>query len=352
MPFISNSKSLFSRLEDDHHRQRLTLLERAPLSTLATAGVEVRRDSVLNEARRATVSNHLRDQREVFGSTPPNNHRRLGDDLERVQVQQAIIVTTPPNGTATTTAVTASAPETRKRRAEAPVIGTLHANVERYRTPSPQRRRVDSPVDLTQSLTQGGTQGSMGSTQGGTPGSMGSHGTMDTNDVSLAERSPEVGRSTSNFPYGSPCQGCKLPFCRNMRALYTIKNKAMKKFSPHIHNHPLLIGKNGLRRHALYKYWQKHTGGKSIKSTPYCVVMLARGWFPELGQTYARDLPPKPSWLEYSHPGGRPVAAESPAAAQSPPPAARSAPESPPWVLEPRNAAQAATLEGMNMQDL
>ena len=107
----------------------------APLRTLAPAGVEVRRDSVLNEARRATVSNHLRDQREVFGSTPPNNHRRLGDDLERVQVQQAIIVTTPRNGTTTTTAVTASAPSatgSRKRRAVAPVIGTLHANVEHY----------------------------------------------------------------------------------------------------------------------------------------------------------------------------------------------------------------------------
>ena len=102
---------------------------------------------------------------------------------------------------------------------------------------------------------------------------MGSHGTTDTNDVSLAERSPEVDRSTSKFPYGSPYQGCKLPFCRNMRALYTIKNKAMKKFSLHIHNHPLLIGKNGLRCHALYKYWQKHTGGKSIKSTPYCVLL-------------------------------------------------------------------------------
>jgi len=55
------------------------------------------------------VSYHLQDQREVFGSTSPNNHRRLGDDLERVQVQQAINVATPPNGTATTTVVTASA---------------------------------------------------------------------------------------------------------------------------------------------------------------------------------------------------------------------------------------------------
>ena len=123
----------------------------------------------------------------------------------------------------------------------------------------------------------------------------------------------------------------------------------MKKIRPHVHNHPLLIGKNCLRCHALYKYWQKHTGGSSIKSTPYCVVMLAHWWFPELGQSYAQDLQPKLSWLDYSHPGG-PLVAQSPP--PPPPAAARSPSESPTWVLQPRNTVQAVALEASNIQSL
>ena len=228
----------------------------------------------------------------------------MGDELEGLQVQQVIDITTPPTAT-TAPAVTASArsairkrrtPEqlaaiaTRKRhdeeeQAAIQAMGAAiaarkrraaqeQAEIEIMASNIAKRRRIDA-------LGLGGI--------GGTPTSMDSSASTLTN-VSVT-RVPEGSREQSSFPYGYPCDGCKKDFCKNMRAVRTLKNQALKKFSSEVHDLPALIRNNGKRRNALFQWNKYNTGLSSIKKTPYCVIIFARKWFPEHGQLYRRAPP-------------------------------------------------------------
>ena len=363
MPYITNTRSVFGRLEDNHHhpfpdplednddddvtptpspataRRRLPLSHRplpstisigkstkrnSVLDAISTKGTEVRRlsmtspsnlmnnntsmrsHSLNNTIRRAQLGQHLQADSEEFVSKTPPTRRRLGDELEGLQVQQVVDITTPPTATtAVATAVTASArsairkrrtPEqlaaiaTRKRhdeeeQAAIQAMGAAiaarkrraaqeQAEIEIMASNIAKRRRIDA-------LGLGGI--------GGTPTSMDSSASTLTN-VSVT-RVPEGSREQSSFPYGYPCDGCKKDFCKNMRAVRTLKNQALKKFSSEVHDLPALIRNNGKRRNALFQWNKYNTGLSSIKKTPYCVIIFARKWFPEHGQLYRRAPP-------------------------------------------------------------
>ena len=170
MPYITNSRSVFGRLEDDHHRpfsdpkehkdetptpspapgrRRLPLLQRPPVSsittttrskdpdqrstvnTISTKETDVCRggNSLNNEIRRAQVFQHLRKERGEFVSNTPPTRRRLGDNLEGLQVQQVVDITTLTSATAphVPTAVTASAGTKRRDPEELAAIATMAA---------------------------------------------------------------------------------------------------------------------------------------------------------------------------------------------------------------------------------
>ena len=344
MPYITNTRSVFGRLEDDYRhpfpdpledndddvtptpspataRRRLPLSHRplpstisigkstkrkSVLDSISTKGTEIRSHSLNNTLRRAQLGQHLQTDSEEFVSKTPPTRRRLGDEFEGLQVQQVVDITTPPTATtAVATAVTASArsairkrrtPEqlaaiaTRKRhdeeeQAAIQAMGAAiaarkrraaqeQAEIEIMAANIAKRRRIDA-------LGLGGI--------GGTPTSMDSSASTLTN-VSVT-RVPEGSREQSSFPYGYPCDGCKKDFCKNMRAVRTLKNQALKKFSSEVHDLPALIRNNGKRRNALFQWNKYNTGLSSIKKTPYCVIIFARKWFPEHGQLYRRAPP-------------------------------------------------------------
>ena len=132
MPYITNTRSVFGRLEDNQRhpfpdpledndddvtptpspataRRRLPLLQRPPVSSITTTtrstvhgistkGTDVRGgnslnrtdvrggvrggNSLNNEMRRAQVFQHLQKERGDFVSTTPPTRRRLDDELE------------------------------------------------------------------------------------------------------------------------------------------------------------------------------------------------------------------------------------------------------------------------------
>ena len=394
MPYITNTRSVFGRLEDNHHhpfpdpledndddvtptpspataRRRLPLLQRPPVSSITTTtrrrdlpllqrppvssittttrrrdlplgqrppvssiittttkrrdpdkrstvhgistkGTNVQRgDTVVprgkslnNDMRRAQVFQHLRNERgsNFVSTTPvsttPPTRRRLGDELEGLQVQQVVDITTPESArTHVPTAVTANAVTVTRKRRPSPEDIAVSDAIATMASMSKRRRHVTSTTNIT--TTRDTSSMYSGSTTGGTPTSMRSTGSIGRTASWVAAR--PVDPPYADFSFGPPCDGCLAEFCVNMQAVHSLKAHALKFFSPEVHDLPALISKNGQRRHALFNWNKKNTGLSSIKKTPYCVVVFARKWFPEKGHVFKRAPPPQaassPPWI-------------------------------------------------------
>ena len=267
------------------------------VTTLSTKGTDVRRSNSLNnEIRRAQFGEHIRSERVDFGSSTPPTRRRLGDELEVLQVQQVVDITTPESArTHVPTAVTANAVTVTRKRRPSPEDIAVSDAVATMASMSKRRRHVTSTTNITnpRDTTNLRDISSVfsGSTTGGTPTSMRSTGSIGRTASWLA--APPVEPTYEDFSFGPPCEGCLAEYCVNMRAVRLLKTHALKFFSPEVHDLPALIPKNGQRRHALFNWNKYNTGISSIKRTPYCVVMFARKWFPEQGQVFKRPPPPQ-----------------------------------------------------------